>query len=56
MEKIIKPGTRQNRNIVLDRAAIDQESRTVELAFSSESPVERWWGREILDHSKNQYV
>lgn len=52
MEKIIKPGTRQNRNIVLDRSTIDQESRTVEIAFSSESPVERWWGREILDHSK----
>ena len=33
MEKIIKPGTRQNRNIVLDRSTIDQESRTAEIAF-----------------------
>jgi HK97 family phage major capsid protein len=30
---------------------IDAESRTVELAFSSEYPVERWFGDEILDHS-----
>lgn len=31
--------------------AIDIESRTVELAFSSEMPVERWFGSEVLDHS-----
>lgn len=30
---------------------IDEEARTVELAFSSEEPYERWWGTEILDHS-----
>lgn len=30
---------------------IDLSSRTVELAFSSETPVERWFGDEILDHS-----
>lgn len=30
---------------------IDEEARTVELAFSSEEPVERWFGIEILDHS-----
>ena len=34
----------------IDRAAIDQENRTVSLSFSSETPVERWWGVEILDH------
>ena len=33
-----------------ERSAIDQERRTVELAFSSETPVERWYGNEILDH------
>ncbi|QKJ67479.1 phage major capsid protein [Deefgea piscis] len=32
------------------RDAIDTEARTVELAFSSEEPYERWWGVEILDH------
>lgn len=41
----------QYRTIQLDRAAVDAENRTVPLAFSSESPVERWWGVETLDHS-----
>jgi HK97 family phage major capsid protein len=31
--------------------AIDAQARTVELAFSSEEPYERWWGVEILDHA-----
>ena len=30
---------------------IDEENRTVELAFSSEAEVERWFGIEVLDHS-----
>lgn len=32
------------------RPAVDLDARTVELSFSSETPVERWWGREILSH------
>lgn len=31
---------------------IDEEKRTVELSFSSEAEVKRWFGVEILDHSK----
>ena len=31
--------------------SFDQANRTVELAFSSEIEVERWYGVEILDHS-----
>lgn len=31
---------------------IDEEKRTVEVAFSSEEPYERYFGIEILDHSK----
>jgi HK97 family phage major capsid protein len=31
--------------------AIDTESRSIEIAFSSETPVERSYGFEILDHS-----
>lgn len=31
---------------------IDRESRTVDLAFSSETPVSRWFGEEVLDHSE----
>lgn len=44
------------RSIEIERAAVDSESRTVALSFSSEAPVEQydWDGRyyEILDHSK----
>lgn len=43
-------GTLQTRELRIDSRAIDEAARTVELAFSSEAPVERWWGREILDH------
>lgn len=31
--------------------SIDAEKRTVELAFSSEAEVKRWFGIEILDHT-----
>ncbi|WP_417842019.1 phage major capsid protein [Terasakiella sp.] len=31
--------------------SFDEENRTVELAFSSETPVMRWFGEEVLDHS-----
>lgn len=31
---------------------VDVESRTVEVSFSSEQPYQRWFGGEILDHSK----
>lgn len=30
--------------------AHDDDSRTVDLSFSSEEPVERWFGLEVLDH------
>jgi HK97 family phage major capsid protein len=39
------------RSYALDRSAIDQENRTVALAFSSEEPVDRFFGVEVLDHS-----
>lgn len=31
--------------------AVDTDNRTIELSFSSESPVERSFGNEVLDHS-----
>lgn len=40
----------QRRLATFDRATVDTSARTVELAFSSELPVERWWGVEILGH------
>jgi len=30
---------------------IDDKNRTVEIAFSSEEPYERWFGEEVLDHN-----
>lgn len=47
----IKTGT-LHRSATFERAAINEESRTVELAFSSEEPYGRWFGTEILDHDK----
>jgi HK97 family phage major capsid protein len=40
----------QFRFMDVDRAKIKPEDRTVELSFSSETPVERWWGTEVLSH------
>lgn len=39
------------RFLQLDREAVDEANRTAALAFSSEQPVDRWFGTEILDHS-----
>ena len=39
------------REFTLPRESINTDDRTVELAFSSETPVRRWWGEEILDHA-----
>ncbi len=37
------------------RAKINPETRTVELAFSSETPVERWGEEEILSHERGNF-
>jgi len=50
MDKTLKITT-QFRSSPIDCAAMDAEKRTVDLAFSSELPVERGWGVEILDHN-----
>lgn len=47
----LKPGSRLLRGMAFTREAINVEARTVELAFASETPFERWWGVEILDCS-----
>ena len=50
--KELLPGATQKRGFSLvERAVVDEEARTATLAFSSEAPVERYWGIEILDHS-----
>lgn len=47
--KTLKPGTSLVRAFQVVRDGINEEARTVELAFASETPYERWWGVEILD-------
>lgn len=39
------------RFVTVQREAINAETRTAELSFSSEVPVERGFGSEVLDHS-----
>lgn len=43
-------GKMQFREVRVDRAAVDTDARTVALAFSSEAPVERFYGMEVLSH------
>lgn len=40
-----------SRSLAVDLSTIDKEARTVEVAVSSEYPVRRWFGFEVLDHS-----
>jgi len=50
LPKDLKPGAAAERFLLIaERGQIDKEARTVELAFATETPVERWWGNEILD-------
>jgi HK97 family phage major capsid protein len=43
----------QYRSIAIERAMIDEEKRTVDLSFSSEARVPRYWGLEVLDHGES---
>ena len=40
-----------SRALQFERAALNEEARTATVAFASEMPFDRWWGREILDVS-----
>ena len=53
-----KPVEGLDRSLSLDlkkRDKIDVNARTVELAFSSEDPVERWGENEVLSHKQGDY-
>ncbi len=41
-----------HRAMEMEMSPIDEDTRTVRLALSSEEPVERSFGREVLDHKK----
>ncbi|CUW39680.1 putative Phage major capsid protein, HK97 family [Magnetospirillum sp. XM-1] len=53
MPETIKLGP-QYRAATITRADINEEDRTVKLAFSSEAPYERYWGVEVLGHSRGE--
>jgi HK97 family phage major capsid protein/HK97 family phage prohead protease len=46
----LKPQTR-TAQLQADALRMDAETRTLSLSFSSELPVERFFGNEVLDHS-----
>lgn len=54
--KFSSPKTKESyqRSFRLSREAVNEETRTVELAFSSEEPYERMFGMEILGHEKQE--
>lgn len=45
----LKTGT-LNRHFNFERDQVDEDTRTVTLSFSSEAPVERFFGTEVLSH------
>lgn len=42
------------RSFDFKKDSLNAEKRTADLAFSSEEPYERWYGKEILGHSSNE--
>lgn len=46
-------GKNFERSLAVREANLDEQARTVELAFSSAEPVMHWFGYLILDHSEN---
>jgi HK97 family phage major capsid protein len=42
----------ETRGMMFDAKVVDEEKRTVKIAVSSEEPVERSFGMEILDHDE----
>lgn len=40
------------REFALDRSAVDEDSRTIKLAFASDKPVDHWFGRLQLSMDK----
>jgi HK97 family phage major capsid protein len=48
--KATSPDQLAHRSVEITNRNIDEESRTVEIAFSSESVVDRYYGTEVLDH------
>ena len=50
----LQKNSKESRSFTLSRDKTDKEKRTVEIAFSSEEEYKRWWGIEILGHSRGE--
>jgi len=48
-----KVGEVLSRFFDVQRADMDEKERTIPLSFSSEEPVDRYWGIEVLSHDKD---
>ena len=47
----------QVRSFDLSRSSINEDARTVDLVFSTDTDqVERWFGREILDIRRSRFA
>lgn len=46
-------GQTHRRAASLDGVAISSEDRTMEFSFSSEYPVQRYFGNEVLSHERS---
>lgn len=44
------PRLRRELRLDVKSVTLDKEARTLDLSFSSEAPVDRWFGTEILSH------
>lgn len=47
-------GEELHRDVIFERAdeSVDVDKRTVDLCFSSDTPIQHWYGYIILDHNK----
>lgn len=48
------PGLVEYTTGAIRAAEVDADTREVDVAFSSETVVERWWGNEILGHAEGE--
>lgn len=53
-ERADQPSVLQFLGTRIGREAIDEDTRTVALSFSSEAAYERWWGVEVLGHEPGE--
>ena len=51
LARIHQAGVPLRRTAIIEHVRGAEDERSVALSFSSETPVDRWWGKEILDHT-----